>query len=334
MSIHKLVSHEAVSNLPHRTHIRKSAYRGIVTPLVTPLRDRDALDYAGLERLIDHQLSGGVHGLFLLGTTGEASALSAAMKRELIRTAARQVNRRVPILVGVSDTSIVESVRLAHDVAEFGVDAVVITTPYYLPLNQAELADYVSLFDRESPLPVFLYNMPRLAKHWFELETLREAMQLKNIVGVKDSSGDMDYFKKLCDLAAERTDWSILVGSETHLAHAVAIGADGGITGAANVAPRLLVELYNSAANDNKPRVAELQTEIQRFKHIYQFGEHAAGTIRGLKCALELMGICSARMADPHRMCDDSQRRTIELQLSEMGLIGTESHNNTQPATL
>src|SRR3954470_7323294 len=87
MTIHKPVSHEAVSNLPHRTHTRKSAYGGIVTPLVTPLRDRDALDYAGLERLIDHQLSGGVHGLFLLGTTGEASALSAALKRELIRTA-------------------------------------------------------------------------------------------------------------------------------------------------------------------------------------------------------------------------------------------------------
>jgi dihydrodipicolinate synthase/N-acetylneuraminate lyase len=308
-----------------------TTYRGIVTPLVTPLRERDVLDYDGLERLIDHQLNGGVHGLFLLGTTGEASGLSSTLKREFVKTASRQINGRVPILVGVSDTSVVESLRLAQDVVKFCVDAVVVTTPYYLPLNQAELADYARLFDRESPLPVFLYNMPYLTKRWFALEIMREAIQLEKIVGVKDSSGDMNYFKKLCDLAAERDDWSVLIGSETHLADAVAMGANGGITGAANVDPKLLVALYNAAAADDSLQLSELQSRLLGFKKIYQFGEHAAGTIRGIKCALEQMGICSARMAEPHTTCDQSQRQMIEHQLIEMGLIEPEALSESQP---
>jgi dihydrodipicolinate synthase/N-acetylneuraminate lyase len=272
--------------------------------------------------------------LFLLGTTGEASALSASLKRELVKAAALQVKRRVPILVGVSDTSVVESLKLAHDAAELGADAIVVTTPYYLPLEQAELVEYVRLFDRESPLPVFLYNMPRLTKQWFSLETLREALQLKNVVGVKDSSGDMDYFKKLCDLAAERPDWSLLIGSEALLADAIQIGADGGVTGGANVAPVLLVDVYDTAMNDDQPRVNELQQSLQILKNIYQFGEYAAGTIRGIKCALELMGICSGRMADPHRTCDESQRTVVEQQLVKLGLIGSDGRAETTAAAL
>ena len=172
----------------------------------------------------------------MLGTTGEASALSSNLRREFVKAAIQQVNRRVPILVGVSDTSVVESLQLARDVAELGADAIVATTPYYIPLEEAELVEYVRVLDKESPLPVVLYNMPRLTKQPFSLETLRAAMQFEKVVGVKDSSGDMDYFKKLCDLAAERPDWSLLIGSESKLADAIKMGADGGVTGGANVA--------------------------------------------------------------------------------------------------
>jgi 4-hydroxy-tetrahydrodipicolinate synthase len=310
-----------------RQSSRVTPYRGIVTPLVTPLTDRDVLDRAGLERLIEHELAGGVHGLFLLGTTGEASALSGALRRDFVKAATEHVNRRVPILVGVSDTSVVESLKLARDVADMGADAIVVTTPYYLPMEQGELIEYARTFDRESPLPVFLYNMPRLTKVWFSLETLQQAMQFKNVVGVKDSSGDMEYFKKLCDLAAERPDWSLLIGSETSLADAVAIGADGGVTGGANVAPAVFAELYEAAVRADHSRVTELQKSLQIVKNIYQFGEFAAGTIRGIKCALELMGVCSGRMADPNRVCDAPQRKVVEEQLVKLGLLNEQSYH-------
>ena len=87
--------------------------RGIIVPMVTPLLDRDTLDTAGLERLIEHILSGGVHGLFVLGTTGEAPSLSYALRYELIERVCNQVQQRVPVLVGITDTSFIESVKMA-----------------------------------------------------------------------------------------------------------------------------------------------------------------------------------------------------------------------------
>ncbi len=105
--------------------------RGIIPPMVTPLLDRDTLDVPGLERLIEHILRGGVHGLFVLGTTGEAPSLSHRLRRELVERTCRQVNDRVPVLVGITDTAFVESVQMACIAAEAGASAVVLAPPYY-----------------------------------------------------------------------------------------------------------------------------------------------------------------------------------------------------------
>ena len=107
-------------------------YHGIIPPMVTPLTDRDALDAAGLERLIEHILGGGVHGLFILGTTGEGPSLSYRLRRELIERTCRQVRRRVPVLVGITDTAFVESVNVARWAADAGADAVVTAPPITL----------------------------------------------------------------------------------------------------------------------------------------------------------------------------------------------------------
>src|SRR5580700_5395595 len=95
-------------------------FHGIIPPMVTPLRDRDELDVGGLEKLIEHILSGGVNGLFLLGTTGEGPSLSYRLRRELIERVCKQVGRRVPVLVAITDTSFVESLNVARQAADFG----------------------------------------------------------------------------------------------------------------------------------------------------------------------------------------------------------------------
>ena len=168
---------------------------GIIPPMITPLRGRDDLDVAGLERLIEHILADGVSGLFILGTTGEGPGLSYRLRSELIQRACKQVNHRVPILVGITDTSFVESVRVARSAAESGADALVVAPPYYLPEAQPELQEYLEHLIPELPLPVYLYNMPALTKVHFELETVHRAMDEPRIIGLKDSSGDLNYFK-------------------------------------------------------------------------------------------------------------------------------------------
>jgi 4-hydroxy-tetrahydrodipicolinate synthase len=191
-------------------------FRGVIPPLVTPLSDRDTLDEAGLERLIEHVLAGGVHGLFILGTTGEAPSLSYRLRCELIGRVCELAAGRVPVLVGITDTAFVESVYLANIAADAGADAVVLSTPYYFPAGQTELIGYVERITKELPLPVMLYNMPSLTKVWFEWETLRQLADLENIAGVKDSGGDFEYFKKLLLLKEQRPDWSIMMTRRGH----------------------------------------------------------------------------------------------------------------------
>ena len=112
--------------------------------MITPLRGRDQIDHAGLERLIEHILAGGVHGLFILGTSGEAPSLSYRLRRELIERVCAQVRNRVPVLVGITDTSIEEALGLARHAAGSGAQAVVTAPPYYLPTGQPELIDTLS----------------------------------------------------------------------------------------------------------------------------------------------------------------------------------------------
>jgi dihydrodipicolinate synthase/N-acetylneuraminate lyase len=166
-------------------------FNGIIPPMVTPLRGRDELDVCGLERLVEHILAGGVGGLFILGTTGEGPGLSYRLRREMIDRICRQVSGRVPVLVGITDTSFVESAQLAHYAAFKGAAAVVVAPPYYLPEAQPELQEYIDHLLPELPLPLFLYNIPSLTKVHFEIETLKRALDEPRIVGFKDSSGDL-----------------------------------------------------------------------------------------------------------------------------------------------
>src|SRR5260370_32334822 len=128
---------------------------GIIPPIVTPLLDRDSLDVEGSERLMERILAGGVSGLFLLGTRGEGASLSYRLRRELIQRTCRQVNKRVPVLVNITDTAFVESVDLARHAADSGAHAVVVAPPYYLPAGQPGFQEYVAHLAADVPLPLF-----------------------------------------------------------------------------------------------------------------------------------------------------------------------------------
>lgn len=288
--------------------------RGIVPPLITPLSARDVLDREGLARLIDHVIGGGAAGVFILGTTGEAPSLSYRLRRELIAETTRLVNGRVPVLVGVADTAFVETVNLAEHAAECGADAAVLTTPYYFPAGQTELTSYVENIQPLIPLPLMLYNMPQLTKVWFEIDTLRRLSSLEGIVGVKDSSGDMQYFARLCELKQDRPDWSILLGPEAKLAEAHALGGDGGVCGGANVLPALFRDCYQSLIEGDAAKQQQTQRKIDRFQDIYEIGKYASRHIKATKAAMSLLGICGDLPADPfHAFAKPERDRVAEI---------------------
>src|SRR5206468_10334956 len=167
------------------TSMMKPKLTGIVPPLVTPLSDRDTLDVGGVERLMEHVIAGGVSGVFVLGTTGEGPSLSYRLRREVIDRACKVVRGRVRVLVGVTDTSAVEAVALARHAADAGADAVVLAPPYYLIASQAELLEYLQRLTPQLALPVYLYNMPSLTKVSFEQDTVRRALELPKVIGLK-----------------------------------------------------------------------------------------------------------------------------------------------------
>jgi len=294
---------------------------GIVPPMVTPLAERDAIDVPGLERLVEHILAAGPAGLFILGTNGEGPSLSYRLRHELIDRVAEQVAGRVPLLVGITDTASVEAVEVADYAADAGAQAVVLAPPPYYRVGQDDLVEYVRHMAAELPLPIFLYNMPSCTKLALEPETVRRLMDVPGVVGLKDSSGDMLYFHRIRELLAERPDFSLLLGPEELLAEAVLLGAHGGVSGGANLCPQLYVDLYQAAAGGRVDRAAELHAKVMRISGLlYTVDPHGSGVIKGLKCALSCLGICSDLPAEPLQPFADAQRKLISERLEELRL--------------
>lgn len=198
--------------------------KGVVPPMVTPLLDNDTLDVKGLERLVEHILGGKVHGLFLLGTTGEAPDLSYALRHELVERVCRQVAGRLPVMVGVTDTVFPESLRLAKTAEKAGAAAVVAAPPYYFAPGQPERVEYYTHLASHMPLPLFLYNMPSHTKVMIDPYTVRTLSELPNIVGLKDSSANIVYFNTVRHLLRDREDFSVLMGPEEALGEVVLMG--------------------------------------------------------------------------------------------------------------
>ncbi len=297
-------------------------YHGIIPPMLTPLSDRDTLDVAGLERLIEHILAGGVHGLFILGTTGEGPSLSYRLRQELIERTCRQVNGRVPVLVGITDTAFIESVKVARWSADAGADALVVAPPYYLPEAQPELQEYITHLVPELALPLFLYNMPALTKVAFEPETVRQAMDDPRIIGLKDSSGNMTYFHRLAALLKHRPDWALLMGPEELLADAIFAGGHGGVNGGANLFPGLYVKLFEAARAGDLARVRTLHAQVMTVsERLYRVGRHSSALIKSLKCALSLLGVCDDFMAEPFQRFREPERQRVREILGELGPI-------------
>ena len=292
--------------------------RGIVPPLITPLRDRDEIDVEGLERLVAHVITGGVHGLFILGSTGEAPSLSYRLRRELISRVRNLADGRVPVLVGITDTSFIESVRLAEHAAECGAAAVVLSTPYYFPAGQTELVGYVERIAQQLPLPLVLYNMPSLTKVWFEVETLRQLTDIETIIGLKDSSGDLEYFRQAVSLKEQRPDWTVMIGPEALLPRALALGGDGGVAGGANLYPRLFVECFRAVTTGETKRAAALQEQIEQLQQIYEIGKYPSRFIKATKCGASLLGLCDDFMAEPFNRFYPDDRNRVRAILEQL----------------
>ena len=292
--------------------------RGIIPPLPTPLLEDGRLDREGLERLVEHVLAGGVHGLFLLGTTGEGPSLDYPVRRELVERVTELVHGRVPLLVGITDIIFAESIAVARHAADCGADAVVVAPPYYIPPGQPELLEYIEDLTAALPIPLVLYNMPALTKVVFEPDTVRRMMEIERIVGFKDSSANMMYFNRLLTVTADRPDWGVLMGPEELLMESLMIGGHGGVNGGANIFPALYVRIFEEAQRSSIDvvRLRSLHRLVLALaRELYGIGQHSSAVIKGIKGALGCLGICSDHMAEPFRRFRDPERQRVKVTM-------------------
>jgi dihydrodipicolinate synthase/N-acetylneuraminate lyase len=289
--------------------------RGIIPPLVTPLMDYDTLDTEGLERLIEHTIAGGVHGIFILGTTGEFAGLSYALRNELIEKTCQLVKGRVPVLVGITDSSFRESLNIAVKAADCGANGVVLAPPYYFAASQPELLEYLHHLMKQMPLPLFIYNMPVHTKVTFSPETVKAAAGIPGIVGIKDSSSNLAYLKEVQFALRDRTDFTFMVGPEQFMSEFVLTGGHGGVNGGANMFPKLYVQLYEASVKRDFDRLLPLQQKVTEIcSTLYNVGSYGSSYLKGLKCALSVMGICNDFMTEPfHRFRSPEREKIIQI---------------------
>jgi dihydrodipicolinate synthase/N-acetylneuraminate lyase len=296
--------------------------RGIITPMATPLADPETLDRPAVERLLERLIAGGVSGVFILGTTGEAPGLSYRVRAELVDRVCSVVAGRIPVLVSITDTSITETIDFARHAAQAGASGLVLAPPYYFELSQPELLRYLERLTPELPRPVYLYNIPSLTKTPFAPDTVRAAADLTNVYGIKDSSGDMTYFAELIRKLGDRPEFAVLCGPEELLAEAMAMGAHGGINGGSNLWPELYVELYRAALNHDRKRTGELQAIVAEISaRVYNLGSDGSSYLRGMKCALSVLGYCRNIMAEPYEPYGPAETQRIRATFRKLGLL-------------
>jgi len=295
--------------------------RGIVPPLVTPLLDNNTLDLEGLEKLVEHVIAGGVNGLFILGTTGEAQSLSYELRAEMIKQTAKILKNRLPLLVGISDTSLADSISLSQVASESGADALVSAPPYYFATGQPELAEFYESLIPQLELPIYLYNMPSHTKVNFAPSTIKRIAENEKVIGFKDSSANGTYFQQVMYEMRDRKDFSIFVGPEEMMAEVVLMGAHGGVNGGANMFPKLYVDLYKAAASQNMAEVKRLQAIVMQISAtIYSVGSFGSSYLKGVKCGLSVLGICNDFLASPFNKFDEDHRNRIRLAIDNLPL--------------
>ena len=294
-------------------------FRGIVPPMVTPLLNDKTLDKIGLVRLIDHMINGGVHGLFVLGTTGEGTSLSYNLRRELIELTCNRVNGRIPVMAGITDSAPEESIALAKTAANAGVKAVVAAPPYYFSMSQEELFNYYWSLADKLALPLYLYNMPSHTKVNIAPETVKKLSAHPGIIGLKDSSANAVYFNAVYSLMKEDGAFALLVGPEEMMAATVLTGGHGGVNGGANMFPRLYVDLYEAAVARDFDQIALLQGKVMEIsRKIYGVGNTGSSYLQGLKAALFELGICNDFIASPLKGFESAEKAAVKKNLDSI----------------
>lgn len=289
--------------------------QGIIPAMVTPLTPDDEINELALRKLTSYLIEGGVHGLFPTGSQGEFWALSADEKRRVWEVVVEGTNGRLPVYAGTAAITTRETITLTRLAEKAGVDAVSILTPFYVAPNDAELYDHYRAIAEATSLPVVLYTNPARTGVKISPDLLARLAEIENIVGIKDSSGDLELTAEYIRVAPP--DFAVLMGRDTLILAGLLYGAKGAIAATANVAPALVVSIYERFKAGDLDGARRAQVALAPLRLAFSWGTFPVV----IKEALDLIGMEGGPARAPVGPLSPEQRERLRGVLHDMGLI-------------
>lgn len=302
-------------------------FEGVVPPVVTPLTTAHEIDFDSFDRVVDFLLDAGVHGLFVLGSTSEVVFHNDRTRIALIEHALKRAGGKVPVFAGVIDPATDRVIAHARAAQSAGVDAVVVTAPFYTRTSQPEIIDHFRYVREALEVPVVAYDIPVCVHTKLERGTTTTLAREGAIAGLKDSSGDDGNFRYVLADNAGLPDFFAMTGSEIVVDSMLNLGAHGVVPGLANVDPHGYVRLWNMCRAGDMEGARKEQERLCRLFEIVRISlpRTSAGSagVGAFKTAMRSRGVISTNvMARPQRALNDDEARGVDEILRSTGLLG------------
>lgn len=225
--------------------------QGTWTALITPFNEDKSVDFDALGKLIDFQIDNDVNGLLILGTTGEAPAMTDAEKEEVIKFGIKKINGRVPVMVGSGTNNVDKSIKATNRVKELGADFALVITPYYNRTTQEGLYQFFKVIVENTDIPIVIYNVPsRTGMNMEAATTARLANDFEKIVGIKEATGNLVQVTKILKDAPD--DFILLSGDDDVTIPIMAASGKGVISVTSNIAPKAIGDMVRSWQNGHQ----------------------------------------------------------------------------------
>jgi 4-hydroxy-tetrahydrodipicolinate synthase len=293
-----------------------SFVRGVIPPIITPVDADERVEEQGLRRMVDHVIAGGVHGILSLGSNGEFFGLEPQEQQRALAITLDQAKGRVPVYMGIGAISTRACVKLARMAEQLKAQAITILPPMFLTPSEEELYRHFRTVAEATPLPLLLYNNPDRLLVNISANLIERLAEVPNIVGVKDSSGDLSLTEEYIRRTRDK-GFKVMAGRDLMILGTLAYGGVGCVAATANVVPALVVEIYEKFMAGDWHGAREAQFRLAPFRVAFNLGSFPVVT----KDAANLLGLEVGAPVKPNTSCSEGNQAKLKQILQDMGAL-------------